>query len=350
MGFFFFRQVLRLRLEPRRADKIETLDRLMPVLADLHGEFARRDHGAGIGGDDEACLLEQFAAQRRLIGLAFLQHAAGRGPEVMMAERKEMRREAAGVSHQQRRTRRIDDQTARGLPARQGEAVPWRGDFGAAVRMRPVDERPAPILIGDPVRRRVEHGMLALLFEPLPGREPPGDVQHAGVRDDQHAASFVVLRDVGQRRRHAGAEFVQRLAVWRREVRLAGEIVGVDVGVGHLHFGVGVALPDAVVLFAQPRRRLDGEAALANDRFRGGFGAAQIARIGAVEMRRRKLARERLRLGSAAGVESDVELALKAPFDIPVGLAVTRETQKRAGHVVSDLARQGGRSICAADV
>jgi hypothetical protein len=41
-----------------------------------------------------------------------------------------------------------------------------------------------------------------------------------------------------------------------------------------------------------------------------------------------------LGLGAAAGVERNIELPLKAPFNVPICLAMAGETDDRAGHLV----------------
>ena len=87
------------------------------------------------------------------------------------------------------------------------------------------------------------------------------------------------------------------------------------------------------MLFAQIGPLVDLKAARLGVGRGGVESAPQIAAVDVIEMDAREFAGQRPRLRAALVIKSDVELSLKAPFEIPVRLAVPGETDKRAGHV-----------------
>src|SRR5208283_3585472 len=148
--------------------------------------------------------------------------------------------------------------------------------------------------------------------------------------------------DLRQARTHAPGEAHERLAARRRIVGAAIEVMLVVVGVARRDLVMAQAVPESVVLLAQLRPLRQGQAAPRSMRARRRHGARKVARIDAIERALGELLVERRRLHAALVVQSDIELTLETPLEIPIRLAMTGEAEQRAGHV-GWVFRKGGR-------
>jgi 3-oxoacyl-[acyl-carrier protein] reductase len=145
--------------------------------------------------------------------------------------------------------------------------------------------------------------------------------QRAPVRNDEHAAVRVLVGDPPQRSEYAVGHRVVGLPVApvaRAGVRIASQ----DVLVRQ-------ALPAPEVLLAQLRENRHGPAVPLGDDARGLVRTLEIARVDGVEGLVRELVGERLCLRAPGLVHRRVGVTLNAALEVPVGLAVPHEEDRR---------------------
>ena len=132
------------------------------------------------------------------------------------------------------------------------------------------------------------------------------------------------LGDGVERREDATGHLVGGLAV--------APVAGAGVGEPSQDLRVGQTLPRAEMPLAQVGPEDDlSRVALRHDP-RGVARARQIARVDRVEPLGCELVGERLGLGPSRVVQRRVGVPLHAPVAVPVGLAVSREQDRRRGH------------------
>ena len=160
--------------------------------------------------------------------------------------------------------------------------------------------------------------------------EPEGSF---AVGDDDHVRPRPRARDARQRRHRALEGLREALAAARHEVRISGAQVTEELGVLQLRFRERELGEHSEVTLTQLDPRGDREVQEAR-RGRGRLhGSAEIARVDRRERRSLMFGsepcREPLGLRSSICVERDFELTLQSARDVPVGLAVPNDPERR---------------------
>ena len=109
-------------------------------------------------------------------------------------------------------------------------------------------------------------------------------VQHAAVREDEDALALVRIRNLRNDGDAAGGKIPQALAGAERVLGIARLEARVVLRVAGLHLGVGQALEDSVVPFAQVPVGANLQRKRVRRRLRGLPRARQVARIDRVEV------------------------------------------------------------------
>jgi len=182
-----------------------------------------------------------------------------------------------------------------------------------------------------PVKRAIGDVEVARLMQRLAGGFAVEDVEHAAMGDGGDGVPGVVLRHFMHGGCDALGEAVHAFAAVEIIIGVAREVAGMRFGLAYHAFCRGEALEDAEVPFAQLRQDFDFEAAPLGEHVGGVACAQQVAAVDGVEVVVRGVERHRQRLGAAGLVERDVDLALDAFFDVPVGFAVADEADA-GGH------------------
>ena len=164
------------------------------------------------------------------------------------------------------------------------------------------------------------------------GGKAVGNVEHAAVGYNQHAATLVPAGDVFEGGADAGGKFAQVFtAAGKGEFRVAAFEAVIIMGEARLRFNVGQGLEGAEITLAQAGVEAGGEAATVCDRFSGLAGAGQVRAVGRVKALGSQTGCGGAGLGQPGFIERDVGMPLEAAFGVPGGFTVADEADA-GGH------------------
>ena len=182
-----------------------------------------------------------------------------------------------------------------------------------------------------PVERAVGDIEITRLMQRLAGGFAVENVEHAAMRDGRDGMPGMVLRHFLHSSFDTLGEAGHAFAGFEIIIGVACKITGMCLGLAHFAFCRGEALENAEMPFAQWRQDFHIKAAPCGEHVGGVACTHQVAAVDGVEVMVRGAERHRQCLGAAGFVERDVDLALNAFFDVPVGFAVTDEADA-CGH------------------
>jgi hypothetical protein len=200
------------------------------------------------------------------------------------------------------------------------------------VSTMPVEAKPVECAIGD-----VE---IARLMQRLAGGFAIEDVEHAAMRDCGDSLPCLMLRHFVHGGFDALGEVVHAFACFEIIVEVACKVAGMCFGLADFAFCRSESLKDAEMSFAQLRQDFNFKAAPCCKHVGGVACTHQVAAVDGREVVVRGVERHRQGLGAASLVERDVDLALYALVDVPVGFAVADKADAR-GHDGGSVMLQG---------
>ena len=199
------------------------------------------------------------------------------------------------------------------------------------VAIRPGFQMPALSVEMKPVQRAVGDDEVALRVQRAASRLAVKDVEHTAVGHGRQGLPGVVTHQPIHGIVHTRGERDQTFAAFEIVVWIAHAILLVGGGMALFTFGRRDALEDAVMPLAQLRQLMDLRTFALRQRLRRLHRALQITAEDGAETDMRGVVGHRQCLRPTGGVERDIQMALDAFLNIPVGLAVADETDAGNG-------------------